>query len=192
MDNLSGNLVRLRPVRDEDWDCIASLRNDMRTQARGLRNPPSNTAKTARETMEKDFESPNRGIWIIETKDGKFVGHINYKEERPRLGAVMGIVTGVDHWGKGYAREAMELIIRFLFEERGIQSVYLWTTSWNVRMVGLAKKLGFRISVREREARCLGGTLYDGLFMDMLREECYESKEMKDEMKRDLPAIGGA
>jgi len=183
MDTLSGDLVRLRPLKDEDLEYLASLKNDNRTQATGRRLPPRLTATILRERHEKTLKSPMKGLWSIETKGGELVGTVDYHEYLPRLGAMLGIVTGTEHWGKGYGREALELVIRFLFEERGLQVVNLWTTSWNVRMVGLARKLGFKIAVREREGRWLGGSIYDGLFLDMIREEYYASRDLKDMMK---------
>jgi len=186
MDNLSGELVRLRALRDEDYEYLASLRNDMRTQAWNQRLPPSFTPKRIKERLEKNFARPNTGVWGIETKDGKLIGYLNYEEDHPRLGATIGISTGMEAWGKGYAKEAMELTIRFLFEERGLQVVSLWTTSWNARMVGLAGKLGFKISVRLREDVILGGKVYDTLMMDMLREEYHASRGLKD----GLPVLG--
>jgi len=190
MDNLSGKIITLRPLRDEDFEYIASLKNDTRTQARGFRLPPNFTAARTMEEMRRSYGRPNRGAWAIETKAGKLVGFIDYIEGPPRFAASMGVATGVEHWGKGYAEEAMELIMRFLFEERGLQTVSLWTTSWNERMVGLAQKLGFKIAVCEREARFLEGQNYDGLMMDILREEYYASRGLKDELPPGPPAGG--
>lgn len=188
MDNLTGKIVTLRPIRDGDFEYIASLKNNTKTQARGQRLPPNFTAEMVKENFDKAFEGPNRGVWAIEIKDGKLVGYVDYSEDPPRFAAGIGIATGVEHWGKGYAREAMELIMRFLFEERGLTSVSLWTTSWNVHMVGLAEKLGFKVAVRERESRFLGGKVYDGLMMDMLREEYYASRRLRDDLPPSPPA----
>ena len=176
MDLMSGGLITLRPVREDDLEYLASLRNDTRTQARGQRYPPSATAASVKAHNDEVLASQMKGLWSIETKKGELVGTVDYHEYAPRLGAIMGIMTGMEHWGKGYAKEAMELVMRFLFEERGLHVVNLWTTSWNVRMVGLAKNLGFRIAIRERESRYLGGEVHDGLFMDMLREEYYATR----------------
>ena len=175
MDNLMGNLVNLRPLRDDDFEFLAGLRNDLRTQGWNQRLPPCYTPKMVKDRFEKNDDKTNRGVWGIETKNGKLVGYVNYVEEPPRLGATIGIITCVDSWGKGHAREAMGLILRFLFEERGLQVASLWTLSDRERMIGLAQKLGFRISTRLRESAIIGGKVYDTIGMDMVREE-YISK----------------
>jgi len=183
MDTLSGSLVRLRPLKDEDLEYFASLKNDMRTQAAGHRLPPRVSPANLRERFSKTLSNPLKGLWSIETKSGELVGTVDYDEYAPRLAATLGIMTGWEHWGKGYGKEALELVIEFLFEERGLQVLSLWTTSWNVRMVGLAKKLGFKIAIRERESRWLGGNIYDGVFMDMLREEYFDSRGKEDKLR---------
>ena len=179
MDNLNGQLVNLRPIRDTDLEYLAALRNDMRTQGWNQRLPPSYTPRTVKERIEKN-NGPNKGVWVIETKDGKIVGQINYDEERVRLGASIGVITGMEAWGKGYAREAMELILRFLFEERGLQVAVLFTLSDRVRMMGLAKKLGFRISTVMRECTVIGGKASDAIIMDLLRDEYYSARGAAD------------
>jgi RimJ/RimL family protein N-acetyltransferase len=186
MDPLSGSLISLRPLKEEDLEYLASLKNDMRTQAAGRRLPPRVTPTTLGERYTKTLSRPLKGLWCIETIGGELVGTVEYDEYAPRLGAIVGIMMGTEHWGKGYGKEALELIIRFLFEERGLHLVNLWTTSWNVRMVGLAEKLGFKIAIREREGRRLSGAIYDGVFMDMLREEYYSSRGLEDSVKSGL------
>ncbi len=176
MDNLSGKIVNLRPLRDEDLEFLAGLRNDMRTQGWNQRLPPCYTPKMIKERIEKNYSKPNMGVWGIETKERKLVGYINYEEEPPRLRATIGIITSVESWGKGHAREALELIMRFLFEERGLQVVSLWTLSDRVRMIGLAQKLGFGISACLRESAIVGGKVCDTIIMDMLREEYLSRK----------------
>jgi len=178
MDSLSGSLVKLRPLRDEDFEFLAGLRNDMRTQGWNQRLPPCYTPKMVKDRVEKNYAKPNQGVWGIETKDGRLVGYINYEEAPPRLGATIGVITCVESWGKGHAREAMELILRFLFEERGLQVASLWTLSDRVRMIGLAEKLGFKVSARLRENAIVGGKVCDTIVMDMIREE-YRLKHSK-------------
>ena len=179
MDNLSGMPVRPRPLRDEDWDFIASLVNDLRTQARRQRLPPSLTPGSIKESFEKRFGCPNAGMWGIETRDGKLAGYITYLEKPVRMKSVIAVSTGFEYWGKGYAQEAMELVMRFLFEERGLQTVMLWTQSGRVRMVELAKKPGFRFSVRTRESAVMSEGVHDSLLMDILREEYSDLKGLK-------------
>ena len=79
--------------------------------------------------------------------------------------------------------EACQLVLRFLFEELGLAVVRLWTQSGNARAVGSAKKLGFQIAARHRQAVFKGGEYHDNISMDLLREEWYAlHPELEDKL----------
>ncbi len=185
MDVLAGKLVKLRPVRDSDYEVLASLKNDLRTQAWNQRMPQCYTAATMKERYEKIMKRPNTGVFAIETLDGHLVGSMEYREGPPRQSATIGTIVGMEYWGRGHSQEAIELVLRFLFAERGLQVVGLWTQSGNVRAVRAAEKLGFRIGARLRENSVVDGKLVDTLYMDLLREEFYKSRGLED----GLPAL---
>ncbi len=182
MDALVGKSVKLRPMRESDYEYFAALKNDMRTQAWNQRTPPCRTAQQMKEYYEAERKKPHTGDFSIETLDGTLVGTIGYGESPPRLAAHIGVLTGMEHWGKGYALEAHELLLRFLFEERGIQVVRLWTQSGNARGMAAAQKIGFKIQSRFREAGMVGGKPVDNVYMDMLREEFYAARGLKDSL----------
>lgn len=180
MESLSANLVSLRPPRDEDSEFLASLKNDLRTQAWNQRLPPCVMPKRIEERLNEGLKRPHTALLIIETKDGRNVGFVTYDEGPPRLSATVGISIGTDYWGKGHGMEAMELLLRFLFEERGLLVVRAWTQSGNKRAVKMSEKLGFKKSARIRESAILEGQVHDTLQMDILREEYYESRGVED------------
>ncbi|MFQ5910847.1 MAG: GNAT family N-acetyltransferase [Thermoplasmata archaeon] len=189
MESLSGDLVNLRPPRDEDSEFLASLRNDLRTQAWNQRLPPCVMPKRIEERLNEVLKRPHTALLIIETKDGGNVGCLNYDEGPPRLSATVGISIQTDYWGKGHALEAMELLLQFLFEERGLLVVRAWTQSGNKRAVKMLEKLGFKKSARVRESAIIEGQVFDTLQMDILREEYFESRGIEDKT-RDRLEIG--
>ncbi|MBI5000135.1 MAG: GNAT family N-acetyltransferase [Euryarchaeota archaeon] len=180
MERLEGKLVRLRPMKDSDYEYFAALKNDLRTQAWNQRLPMANTAAMMKEKFEKAAKRPNSADFSIEKLDGTLIGHIGYHEGTPRLDATIGVVTGHEHWGKGYSQEAHELMLHYLFEERGLQAVRLWTQSANERGVAAAKKMGFKVGARFRENTIANGKYSDTIYMDVLREEYYKSRGMTD------------
>ncbi|MFH0815664.1 MAG: GNAT family protein [Methanobacteriota archaeon] len=182
MDVLVGKTVRLRPMKDSDYEYFASLKNDLRTQAWNQRTPMCRTAQQMKEHYETERKKPHTGDFSIETLDGALVGTIGYGEDPPRLAAHVGVITGMEHWGKGYALEAHELLLRFLFEERGIQVVRLWTQSGNERGIAAAEKIGFKVQSRFRENGIIGGKPADNVYMDMLREEYFKARGLKDNL----------
>ena len=180
METLSGEKVKLRPVKEEDFEYFAELKNNMYTQGWNQRLPPNATAATVRKKHEKSNEKPNCATLSIETLDGTLIGNVSYHEGLPRHDATFGIVTGKEYWGKGYASEAQEILLDFLFQERGIQIVRLWTQSGFPWAKKAAEKLGFKEMARFRENTIIDGKIVDCIYMDMTRAEYYEFKGLED------------
>ena len=175
--------VTLRPPTDDDCQFLADLGINMRTQGWNQRLPPTRTAERVSEKIKEGLKKPYHAMLMIDTEKDGTVGYITYDEEKPGLGATLGLITAEDHWGKGYAQIATEIVLEFLFEERGLQVIWAWSQSGNVRAVGAAEKMGFKVSVRVREGTIMYGKLHDTLCLDMLREEYYESQGKEDRMK---------
>ncbi len=180
MEKLEGELVRLRPPKEEDWPYLADMKNDLKTQGWNQRLPPTFTPEMLEEKNKKGKERKNSANLAIETHDGELIGTISYSEEPARLAASFGITTGKEHWGKGYAKEAQEILLHFLFIERGLHVVRLWTQTGFPWAEKAATKLGFKIACRFREDSIIGGKYVDCLCMDMIREEYFELRGLDD------------
>ena len=177
---IEGAHVRLREERADDVDFLAGLRNDLETQAWPKSLPPHYT----REMLAKRYEArefsfnPDEGRFIIEEKDtGERVGFIGYMGLEPRFSASLGVMIAKDFWGTGYAFEANDLLLRFMFEELGLRVVKLWTHSLNHRAIALAAKLGFQTTVQFRRSVYREGRLGGSVVMDITRQEFYELRE---------------
>lgn len=73
--------------------------------------------------------------------------------------------------GKGCAFHALCLFIDYLLTH-GEEELYTQTWSDNLRMLGLAEKLGFRECCRKSGIRTVRGKAYDGLTL-LLDRDCY-------------------
>lgn len=176
---IEGAYVRLREERADDVDFLAALRNDLDTQAWPKSLPPHYT----REMLAKRYEArefsfdPDEGRFIIEEKEtGDRVGFIGYMGLEPRFSASLGVMIAKHFWGTGYAYEANDLLLRFMFEELGLRVIRLWTHSLNHRAIALAGKLGFRMTVEFRRSVYREGQLGGAVVMDMTRQEFYASR----------------
>jgi RimJ/RimL family protein N-acetyltransferase len=173
---LEGELVILREERPEDMKFLVALRNDLETQAWSKTLPPDYTENMYLKRFEgREFSyDPKEGRFIITSKEnGEFAGTISYTGLRPRWTAAIGIMVEKRFWGSGFANDAQEVLLEFLFQDLGLRVVRLYTHSGNPRAVRLAKKAGFKVSVRQRQAIFKNGELYDNLMMDLLREEYF-------------------
>lgn len=66
------------------------------------------------------------------------------------------------YWSGGWGTQALTAFVRYHLEA-GWTDLYTQTWSGNVRMVGLAEKLGFRECLRKAGVRSVRGGVYDGL-----------------------------
>ena len=174
---LGGKLVVLREEQPEDMPRLTALRNDLETQAWSKTLPPDYTDNMSLKRFEaREYSyNPMEGRFIIISREnGEFAGSISYTGLHPRWSATIGVMIIKKFWGTGFALDAQEILLKFLFVELGLRVVRLYTHSGNPRAVGLAQKSGFKVSVRQREAIFKGGELYDNLVMDLLREEYFE------------------
>ncbi|MFW5748348.1 MAG: GNAT family N-acetyltransferase [Chloroflexota bacterium] len=77
-----------------------------------------------------------------------------------------------ENWNKRIGYEALGLWCAYLFNaEPDFVRLDMRTWSGNLRMMRLAKKLGFMLEARFRKARIVEGRYYDGLGYGVLREE---------------------
>jgi RimJ/RimL family protein N-acetyltransferase len=185
---LEGELVILREERREDLEALIALRNDMETQAWSRSLPPDYTEPMYAKRFEaREFSfDPDEGRFAIVVKEtGEWAGHISYSNLERRFAANIGVAIPKKLWGTGIAFDAQEVLLRFLFLELGLRVVRLWTHSGNPAAVQLAKKSGFQVSARMREAIFKQGQLYDNLIIDLLREEYFaRHPELTDNLPR--------
>ena len=80
------------------------------------------------------------------------------------------VATGFQ--GRGIGPEAIRLVARHLFEERGHHRLTIDPAAANERAIWAYEKVGFRrVGVMRLYERSIDGTWHDGLLMDMLAGE---------------------
>ena len=173
---IEGKLVRLREQHPDDTQFLVDLRNTQDTQGFNKTLPTDYSLGMYEKLYdERTFSFDRRDArYIVEKKEtGERVGMIGYSNYRPRFCAVIGIAFAKEFWSKELAYDAQETLLKFLYEELGVQVVRLWTNSGNPKAIKLAERSGFKQSGRTRESVFRRGKLYDNVVMDMLREEYY-------------------
>lgn len=169
-----GEKIYLRPVEvPDDCKAIAAWLNDpevSRTLRRYLPHTPSGVEEYMRRLAGSETEVP----LAIAAKEGdRLVGVCGIHEVNVRhRNAWIGLTVGEKGcWGKGYGREAMELLLRLGFQTLNLHRMSLQVFSFNERAVRLYEKLGFQHEGRLRQDFFLDGTYHDTLMMGLLRDE---------------------
>ncbi len=170
-----GKLVRLRGVEPEDAETFFRWNLDSET-GRGLEFlwPPVSLAQVreqiaaqARQKLERDeFQ------WVIEDPTGTAVGSLHTHHCDPRAGTFMyGIHIAAEHQRRGYATEAILIVVKYYFEELRYQKVTVGVHAHNAASVALHERLGF---TREGTLRRVGytrGAHFDLHYYGWTREE---------------------
>jgi aminoglycoside 6'-N-acetyltransferase len=162
---LRGKRVLLRPGRPEDAEALVRIRNEPEVARRW-----GNSDIEAE--IGEEFVETEEGF-VIEA-DGEVVGAIRYHEEDDPMYRHAGLdlfLTASRH-GEGLGTEAVRLLARHLFEERGHHRLTIDPAADNAAAIRAYEKAGFRaVGIMRKYERGPDGVWHDGLLMDMLREE---------------------
>ena len=155
----------LRPGRHEDVARLVEIRNEPGvTRWWG-------SVDIEEEITQEFIDSDN--AFVIE-EEGEVVGAIQYHEENePRYRhAGMDIYLTASRHGQGLGTEALRVLARYLFEERGHHRLTIDPAADNAGAIRAYEKLGFRrVGIMRKYERGPDGVWHDGLLMDMLKEE---------------------
>jgi len=106
--------------------------------------------------------------------DGEIAGWVGWYEETDpdyRHGGLDIFLSPAFH-GRGFGREALLVVARWLIAERGHHRLIIDPAAANARAIRAYTSLGFKpVGVMRRYEQGPDGTWHDGLLMDLLAEE---------------------
>lgn len=83
-------------------------------------------------------------------------------------------------WGKGYATEAVNEIVRFGFEVMGLNRIEATITPGNDASVRVLEKLNFTKEGLVRERDLIKGKLEDGIIMAILKKDYSRNRNVNE------------
>lgn len=160
--------LMLRHIREEDADDIYAYSASPNVGVNAGWKPHENKEET-REIMKTVFLDQESVFGIVLIQSGKLIGSIGLindpKRENERV-RMLGYALGEDYWGKGIMTEAVTALLRYGFDEMGLDLVSAYCYPSNQRSKNVLMKCGF----------CYEGTLklaekiFNGSVCD---NECY-------------------
>jgi ribosomal-protein-alanine N-acetyltransferase len=171
---LVGKNVYLRPMEPEDNEItyLWFLHSDPQSQT--SHQPMIVTPKEYVEARKKKEKTPQEGdFMIVRKEDNQPVGKIRYFDlNLMSRSAEFGYIVAPDQRRKGYAREGLTLIIRYLFTYYNLNKIYAQTAAFNTGSVELLKSLDFKLDGTLRQNHFYRGILYDDFIYSLLKFEC--------------------
>lgn len=116
--------------------------------------------------LEALLSSPENRLGTVTSSDGAAVGVVAYLDvdRRHRKAELRKLIGEPGMRGRGLAKEAARLWIRYGLDTLGLRKIYLNTTHTNLRNVRINEELGFRVEgILRNEIRV------DGVHHDVLR-----------------------
>jgi RimJ/RimL family protein N-acetyltransferase len=141
---LRGESVTLRPPRASDVEAAYAWDRDPELAAWNGRSPISISLSAARRDYLARWEDPSVKTFIMEAGEPReSIGMVTLYDFR-NAGCELGIKIGPqDLRGKGYASEAVELLVGYAFDSLGLEVVRGSTLSHNERMRRVFEKNAF-------------------------------------------------
>lgn len=176
MTNLwQGEKVRLRAIEPEDWEAFRAFDADTEMARLGWRvGFPHSVAESQQWAAEQSAAGmkDDRRRLAIETLAGTLVGSANVHCADARNGVFeYGIALGAAYRRRGYASEAIRLLLAYYFRELRYQKALVTVYAFNEPSIRLHEKLGFQLEGRLRRMVFSGGALHDELVFGMTAEE---------------------
>jgi len=171
----SGNKVNLRAILPTDWERFHH--NDFDSESARLCDvihfPRSEegTKHWAENQASKGPDGDNFSL-AIETLDGELVGSIGAHGCDSRHGTFKyGVAIFREYWRNGYASEAVNILIRYYFEELRYQKVNASVYAYNEGSIALQERLGFVQEGRLRNMIYTKGRHFDELVYGLTKSE---------------------
>ena len=171
---LAGNSVQLRPVEREDLPLLVQWRNEPDHWACFFNKFPLSMAK-----QDSWFDhllacDSHRLFMICTCGDLSVVGtiglnNIDFANQSVEFGNML--IGTPDARGKGYAKEATDLMLAYCFKRLNMNRVYLHVYAGNRNAIRLYEHCGFQIEGTLREAQFEDGQFQDLLIMSVLRRD---------------------
>jgi RimJ/RimL family protein N-acetyltransferase len=132
--------------------------------------------KKWQEWLEKGMEKETQDEFFlaIRTLEGdRLIGYIGLFELYKQHGdTLVAIALGErEYWGKGYGTDAMQVMLRYAFEELNLRRVGLIVFEYNSRAIRSYEKAGFIPEGVVRKTILRDGKRWDFQYMGILREE---------------------
>jgi ribosomal-protein-alanine N-acetyltransferase len=89
------------------------------------------------------------------------IGSLIPQNNEHRFNAEIGYWIGEPYWGRGYAPEAVNLLVQFAFGKLNITRVYAYIYSFNIASMRVLEKSGFHKEAVLRSSIIKEGKLYD-------------------------------
>lgn len=166
---IKGLRVVLRPIQDKDWPMIEEWGQSREALWGPFQRFQMDHVPLLRQAYQQtSLLKRESGLLLIETlEDQQVIGYVRYTlipypdSDLPHPEIGFGIPVASAH-GKGYAKEAVKLLLDYLFSGYPVVRISAFTDEENLPAQKVMERLGFR-----REGILRGAMFRDGQWRDI-------------------------
>jgi len=165
--------ISIRPWREGDEENLVKYANNI------------NIACNLRDLFPSPYTPRDARTWIVFNKDlmpalnlailleEELIGSVGIvlKEDIHRKNAEIGYWIAEPFWGKGYATQAVRLMVEYTFQHYDVTRIYASTFDHNIASQRVLEKNGFRKEARLRKALFKNGRYADEMILALLKED---------------------
>jgi RimJ/RimL family protein N-acetyltransferase len=171
-----GERVRLRGVEPDDWQGFRRFDEESAdARAADILHPPRSAEgyrRWATEEAQRSVAGDTFRLAIEALEGNTLVGSINTVAPELRAGRFgYGVAIGREFHRRGYAREAITLVLGYMFGERRYQKCEVGIYGFNTGSLALHRGLGFVEEGRLRRHEFFAGGYHDLVLMGLTVEE---------------------
>jgi len=163
--------IRFRRLKESDWEKLYDTQKDshgVRCYEGGLE--PLKTQAAYKQYILDNIESKYK--YAIEDKENNYVGTASITGINQSAGTFyMTIQIFKEYRKRGYAKEALKLILDYAFNELRLNKANSETIDINLGSIKLHKSMGFTIEGTRRQNVFTEGEYHDEILFGMTRDE---------------------
>ena len=172
---LNTQRLLLRQITQEDDSSLLEVLSDEDTCKYLTHNAVNDIANIQRMItgIKRFFDEKQRIRWgIAQKQDNSIIGHCGYFDiDKANCCAEISYCLKSGSWGQGIMTEALEEMLRFGFEEYGLNRIVAKVMKDNVGSVKVLQKLGFVQEGILRENLYKNGQFHDVMLFSVLKSE---------------------
>nr|PZN34201.1 MAG: hypothetical protein DIU67_05410 [Actinomycetota bacterium] len=165
----------IRSLVPEDVPILHARRNDPQVAELEAWTLPYPYDKTeARVSRCIELGGPADGEWwmaMVTVPDGTPVGDVAVRLTWGGRSAEVGYTLDPPHWGNGYATEATEALVDWLFDDLGVHRVHATLDPANTASARVLERVGMLYEGRARESFWKGDEVSDDLLYGMTKAD---------------------
>lgn len=170
---LVGDLVRLRPFRDDDLDVLWAMVNDDEGNRLTGTHASFTREDVARWYRGRGGSDDRVDLAIARLSDDGCVGEVVLNDiDRDNRSCGFRISLAGPHvYGQGFGSEATRLMLRHAFDDLDLHRVELEVYAFNERAIHVYAGAGFTVEGVRRDALRWEGAYHDAVVMSVLAPE---------------------